>query len=101
MYLGKDHHILTFPIQGGKTLNVVAFISDRTPASKSSEWSSDSWIIEGSREEMLNGWEGWSEDCQIILQVREQQWLPFLAPSEAETAIYSRLLNRISGRCMN
>jgi salicylate hydroxylase len=67
--LGKDHHILTFPIQEGKTMNVVAFISDRTPASKSSEWSGDAWIVKGSREEMMNGWEDWSDDCQKILEV--------------------------------
>lgn len=70
VYLGKDHHILTFPIQGGRTMNVVAFISDRSPASKVPEWPGESWIVPGSREEMLNGWEGWSEDCQKILQVR-------------------------------
>lgn len=51
-------------------MNVVAFISDRSPSTKSAEWPSESWIVEGSRQEMLQGWENWSDDCQQILQVR-------------------------------
>lgn len=65
MYLGKDKHILTFPLQGGKVLNVVVFSSDRTTCHP--EWTEDEWIVPSSRKEMMEGWEDWSEDCQAIL----------------------------------
>ena len=68
MYLGKDKHILTFPIQEGKVLNVVAFASDRTPSPDDPVWNSDNWILDSTEQEMLFGWEGWSNDCLTILR---------------------------------
>lgn len=69
MYLGKDKHILTFPIQEGKILNVVCFASDRTPSPDDPIWNSDNWIVDSTEEEMLQGWEGWSDDCLAIMKV--------------------------------
>lgn len=73
MYLGKDRHILTFPIQLGKVLNIVAFASDRE---KAPVWDKEEWIIPATREEMLSNWKGWSPDCQAILDAidRPDQW---------------------------
>ena len=69
MYLGKDRHILTFPIQLGKVLNIVAFASDR---SKPPVWDKDEWIVPTTREEMLSNWTGWTDDCQTILDAIEK-----------------------------
>ena len=69
MYLGKDKHILTSPIQSGKIINIVAFSSDRTISDTDPVWSSDNWIVPGTAEELMQGWEDWSNDCQAILRV--------------------------------
>lgn len=73
MFLGKNKHILIFPIQTGKVLNIVAFSSDRSSA-KPPSWENEAWIVPGSKEEMLSGWEGWSEDCLEILKVGLERW---------------------------
>lgn len=50
-------------------MNVVAFASDRSDPEAEVEWGSEAWILPGSREEMMRGWEDWSPDCQKILEV--------------------------------
>lgn len=65
MYLGKDKHILTFPIQKGTVLNIVAFSSDRS--TQEPHWPHNDWIIRTQPEDVKAGWEGWSDDCQSIL----------------------------------
>lgn len=68
MFLGKDKHILIFPIEQGRVCNIVVFSSDRSTASEKLTWDQPAWIVPTSREEMLNGWEDWSDDCQAILE---------------------------------
>lgn len=56
--LGYDGHVLTFPIDNGKTMNVVAF---RTK--KDNKWPANAdWIRSVSRDEMVADFEGWGED---------------------------------------
>ncbi|KAL1966024.1 hypothetical protein VTN77DRAFT_4964 [Rasamsonia byssochlamydoides] len=60
---GYDGHVLTFPIEHGKTMNVVAF---RTK--KDGKWEHGSqWVLPGNREQMLRDFEGWGTDVQAIL----------------------------------
>ncbi|GAA5902676.1 hypothetical protein JCM5296_001255 [Sporobolomyces johnsonii] len=75
MYLGKDKHILTFPIDSGQTLNVVVFVSDRSSPNPTLP-EGEAWIKDVSVEEMMAGFEGWSEDCLTILEnvKQPQQW---------------------------
>jgi salicylate hydroxylase len=62
---GYDGHILTFPIEHGETMNVVAFTT-----SKNGEWEHGSrWVIPGNREQMLSDFEGWGNDVQAILRM--------------------------------
>ena len=69
MYLGKNKHILTAPLQHGKVINIVAFSSDRTVSSQDPVWSNADWIVPGTAEEMMEGWEDWSEDVGQIVRV--------------------------------
>ncbi|GAA5972348.1 hypothetical protein JCM21900_005209 [Sporobolomyces salmonicolor] len=78
MYLGKNKHILTFPIDSGQTLNVVIFVSDRSIPNPTLP-EGEAWIKDVSVEEMMAGFEGWSEDCLTILKAvknvkQPQQW---------------------------
>ncbi|NYS76500.1 MULTISPECIES: salicylate 1-monooxygenase [Halomonadaceae] len=67
MYLGKDRHILTFPVKQSQLVNVVAFITDRSiPNPKLPE--GEEWVQAVSQAEMLDVFTGWSPACQAILE---------------------------------
>lgn len=67
MYLGKDRHILTFPVKQSQLVNVVAFITDRsTPNPTLPE--GEEWVQAVSQEEMLKVFKDWSPACQAILE---------------------------------
>jgi salicylate hydroxylase len=64
MYMGNHGHVLTFPIEKGKTMNVVAFQSK-----PNEKWDNDKWIVSSTREEMLADFEGWGENVTSIVSV--------------------------------
>jgi salicylate hydroxylase len=64
MYLGRHGHILTFPIEKGKTMNVVAF-----QTKKDGKWDDERWVLPMKMEDMFNDFEGWGEKSQKILSV--------------------------------
>ncbi len=56
-YWGYDGHMLTFLIEHGKTMNVVAF---RTK--KDGIWEHGAkWVLPGDNERMLSDYEGWGK----------------------------------------
>ena len=67
MYLGQGGHILTFPIENGKTMNVVAF---RTK--NDGKWEDERWVLPMKRQDMMDDFTGWGESCQRILSVSSQ-----------------------------
>ncbi|MCA8864414.1 MULTISPECIES: salicylate 1-monooxygenase [unclassified Halomonas] len=67
MYLGKDRHILTFPVKQSQLVNVVAFITDRsTPNPALPE--GEEWVQTVTQQEMLDVFDDWSPACQAILE---------------------------------
>lgn len=69
MLLGKDKHILTFPIRQGEEINIVAFKSDRTQTTLP---ENTPWTKSVSKQEMLDDFADWSESCQALLNLIEQ-----------------------------
>ncbi|KAK2626647.1 hypothetical protein QTJ16_003822 [Diplocarpon rosae] len=67
MYLGRHGHVLTFPIEGGKTMNVVAF---RTKMD--GKWEHEKWVLPMKKEDMSNDFEGWGQNVQQILSLMEK-----------------------------
>jgi salicylate hydroxylase len=63
MYLGRHGHILTFPIEKGKTMNVVAF------QSKDGKWDDEKWVLPMKKEDLFSDFAGWGEKAQKILMV--------------------------------
>lgn len=64
-YWGYDGHILTFPIEHGNTMNVVAF---RTK--DYGKWDHGSrWVLPGDKNSMMHEFEGWGKDVQAILEM--------------------------------
>lgn len=65
MYIGRHGHILTFPIEKGKTMNVVAF-----QQKENGKWEEEKWVLPMKKEDMFNDFEGWGDNSQHILSVR-------------------------------
>ncbi|CAO1628860.1 unnamed protein product [Sympodiomycopsis kandeliae] len=71
MFLGKDGHVLTFPIDFGKTINVVAFVSDRSNWPERTKLPADTpWTQETTQSAMLHDFssKGWGQDILRILK---------------------------------
>lgn len=67
-YWGYDRHVLTFPIEHGKTMNVVAFSTK-----KDGKWDYGSrWVLAGDKDAMIRDFEGWGTDVHAILNMMTQ-----------------------------
>jgi salicylate hydroxylase len=67
MYFGYHGHMLTFPIERGKTMNVVAF-----KTSKTGKWEDQRWVVPMKREEMEKDFEDWGQDVKSVLSLMEK-----------------------------
>ncbi|KAG4443687.1 hypothetical protein IFR05_000776 [Cadophora sp. M221] len=67
MYLGRHGHVLTFPIEGGKTMNVVTFQSKLD-----GKWEDERWVLPMKKEDMFSDFEGWGTSVQKILAMMEK-----------------------------
>ncbi|KAF1938050.1 mannitol 1-phosphate dehydrogenase [Clathrospora elynae] len=76
MYLGYHGHLLTFPIEHGKTMNVVAFSSRET-------WDDEKWVVATSKEEMNADFAEWGPNVQKIVGAMQKPdiWALFMHPS--------------------
>lgn len=61
-YLGYHGHMLTFPVAGGKMMNVVAFNSKK-------EWTEERMVIPATKEEMLQDYVGWGKQVESIIKL--------------------------------
>ncbi|KAI9866704.1 MAG: hypothetical protein M1830_005913 [Pleopsidium flavum] len=86
MYLGYHGHVLTFPIEKGKTMNVVAFRSKRD-----GKWEDERWVLPMRKEDMFRDFEGWGESVRNVLSLMEKPdvWALFDHPP-AETYFKGR-----------
>ncbi|KAF1923627.1 mannitol 1-phosphate dehydrogenase [Didymella exigua CBS 183.55] len=75
IFLGYHGHILTFPVQRGKTMNVVAFNSSKT-------WDNEKWVVTTSKEEMEAEFREWGPQVQRIVGAMEKPdiWALFMHP---------------------
>lgn len=66
--IGYGGHVLTFPIDKGKTMNVVAF---RTKSDR--VWPADAeWVTAATKEQMHADFAGWGQDVHAILDMMER-----------------------------
>ncbi|KAI1081422.1 mannitol 1-phosphate dehydrogenase [Whalleya microplaca] len=75
MYMGYHGHVLTFPIEKGKTMNVVAFSSRES-------WTDPNWVVQTSKEDMLHDYNDWSPEIKAIISTMEKRdiWALFQHP---------------------
>lgn len=64
MYLGPEGHILTYPIEHGKVMNVVAFKNQNAP------WKHENWTLKSKGLEFQRDFKGWGKPVQNIVNVR-------------------------------
>ena len=77
MYFGHGGHILTFPIENGKTMNVVAFSTK-----EDGKWEDPEWVKPMDKEAMFKDFEGWNEATKQILSLMSKTdvWALFDLP---------------------
>ncbi|MCJ1253499.1 hypothetical protein MMC24_001311 [Lignoscripta atroalba] len=67
MYLGYQGHILTFPIEKGEVMNVVAFRTTRD-----GKWEDEKWVLPMEKEDMRGDFEEWGDSVKKILSLMEK-----------------------------
>ncbi|KUI61967.1 Salicylate hydroxylase [Cytospora mali] len=75
MYLGRHGHILTFAVEKGRLMNVVAFNSAK-------EWKDERWVVEADHDKMRKGFAGWSSTATKIISLMQKNdtWALFNHP---------------------
>ncbi len=53
-WMGPHGHVVTYYVQGGRAVNIVA-------VSETADWVEESWNAPSSREELLAGYQGWND----------------------------------------
>ena len=66
MWFGNHGHVLTFPIEQGKTMNVVAFRSK-----KDGKWDNEKWVLPTERRTMQDDFASWGDSVTHILSLME------------------------------
>jgi salicylate hydroxylase len=64
VYMGRDRNIATYPIENGTMLNVVAYRKQ-----KEETWEHERWVVESSRDKMIEDFGDFHESIQKLLQV--------------------------------
>ncbi|ETK85579.1 hypothetical protein F441_09804 [Phytophthora nicotianae CJ01A1] len=64
MYFGYHGHVLTFPIQHGDVMNVVAFASK-------DEWKDPNWVVGTTKEDLTKDFVGFSKHVRDIISMME------------------------------
>jgi len=77
MYFGYNGHFVCFPVDKGKTLNVVAF---RTKEDR--KWGSTDWILPATVDEALEDYKEWSEPIKNVVRSlkKPDKWMLFEHP---------------------
>jgi salicylate hydroxylase len=65
LWLGPGHHLVHYPISGGRYVNVVAF----APAG---DWRIESWTAEGRVEDLRAEFEGWDPHLTRLIDAAER-----------------------------
>jgi salicylate hydroxylase len=81
LYCGYGSYIITYPVEHGKFINMVA-----VKAKVDFDWDNENWIIPSTKEDMLKDFEGWGENLVELIsrfEVRDK-WGFFDLPHPAE-----------------
>ena len=65
LWIGKDRNVMTYPIDHGETLNVVAWNA------ASGDWDTDDWVVPADPQKIAAEFAGWGETTTAIIKVSE------------------------------
>jgi salicylate hydroxylase len=65
LWLGPGHHLVHYPISGGRYVNLVAFAPAR-------DWRIESWTAEGKVEDLRAEFEGWDPQLTKLVDAAER-----------------------------
>ncbi|THH33455.1 hypothetical protein EUX98_g789 [Antrodiella citrinella] len=68
-FMGPEKHIVTFPIQGGNTINVVAFVTNGPePIGLAKLPHGEPWVKTTPQSELLEAYDGWGHQVKGLLK---------------------------------
>ncbi|KUJ12639.1 FAD/NAD(P)-binding domain-containing protein [Mollisia scopiformis] len=78
VYVGNDGDLVTYPIEGGSLLNVVAFRKHDVDT-----WNHPKWIVDYPQGKLMKDFEGWGSIPLSLLKLldKPQAWALFEMPS--------------------
>ena len=59
-WLGPHGHVLHYPVRRGELMNFISIV-------ERDDWQVESWIVEGSREELATDFRGWHADVHTFI----------------------------------
>jgi salicylate hydroxylase len=78
LWLGRDAHLVHYPVRGGTLVNVVAIVRDR--------WNAPGWSAPGARDELLRHFprERWAKPARDLLETPDS-WLKWALFDRSES----------------
>jgi len=65
VYMGPGRHLVTYPLRGGRLINIVA-------VEARSDWVAEGWHLTDDPKHMRAAFAGWSRDVQMLLNAVEE-----------------------------
>jgi salicylate hydroxylase len=59
-WLGPHGHVLHYPVRRGEIMNFISFV-------ERDDWQIESWVTQGTRDELANDFRGWHPDVHEII----------------------------------
>ena len=59
-WIGPHGHVLHYPVRRGELMNFISIV-------ERSDWQVESWIVEGSKEELAADFRGWHDDVHTFI----------------------------------
>ncbi len=61
-WLGPRGHVLHYPVRCGEIMNFISLV-------ERSDWQVESWVTQGTSNELANDFHGWHEDVQTMIRL--------------------------------
>jgi salicylate hydroxylase len=59
-WIGPHGHVLHYPVRRGELMNFISIV-------ERDDWQVESWIVEGTREELAGDFRGWHDDVHTLI----------------------------------
>lgn len=63
-WLGPEGHVLHYPVRRGEIMNFISFV-------ERGDWQVESWVTQGTKNELANDFRGWHEDVHAMIDLIE------------------------------